>query len=71
MRIGKRQSKRIVCSDGIQMWLTLVGEDLHREDGPAVIWPDGFKEYWLEDKRDRPEAGSLFVGTMEELNGMA
>ena len=22
-------------------------EELHREDGPAVIWPDGRKEWWI------------------------
>ena len=26
-------------------------DQTHREDGPAVIWPDGRKEYWLNGKR--------------------
>ena len=24
---------------------------LHREDGPAVIYPSGFGEYWLNGKK--------------------
>ena len=24
---------------------------LHREDGPAVIYPSGFAEYWLNGKK--------------------
>ena len=23
---------------------------IHRLDGPAVIWPDGEEEYWINDK---------------------
>jgi hypothetical protein len=26
---------------------------LHREDGPAVEWPDGGKEYWINGERHR------------------
>ena len=24
--------------------------DLHNPNGPALIWPDGEKEYWINDK---------------------
>ena len=27
----------------------------HREDGPAVEYPDGSKEWWLNDKKLSPE----------------
>ena len=23
---------------------------LHREDGPAIIWDNGFKEWWINGK---------------------
>ena len=26
---------------------------LHRDDGPARIWPDGTTEWWVEHKRHR------------------
>jgi hypothetical protein len=28
-----------------------INDQLHREDGPAVIWQDGSKEWWLHDNR--------------------
>jgi hypothetical protein len=28
-----------------------MGDPLHREDGPAVIWQDGSKEWFLHDER--------------------
>jgi len=24
---------------------------LHRTDGPAIEWDDGYKEWWINDKR--------------------
>jgi len=30
------------------------GKDIHREDGPAIIWSNGDKEWWLNGKRYDP-----------------
>jgi hypothetical protein len=35
--------------------------NVHREDGPAVIWPDAAKEWWVNGKRHR-EGGPAFEG---------
>ena len=34
--------------------------NFHREDGPAVIWPDGTKEWWINGKRHK-EDGPAFI----------
>ena len=39
--------------DGTEYWHK--EDKLHREDGPAIIRPDGTKEYWLNGKRVRKE----------------
>ena len=39
----------LVCSNGIQSW-HLDGK-LHREDGPAIIRPDGYQVWWLNGVR--------------------
>ena len=35
---------------------------LHREDGPAVIWPDGYEEWYINGKRHRLD-GPAIVGS--------
>ena len=35
---------------GVKKWLNNNGQ-LHRTDGPAVIYPDGTKEYWINGQR--------------------
>lgn len=40
----------IVRDNGVQEWWVVNGQDievLHREDGPAVIWPDGAEEWYI------------------------
>ena len=32
---------------------------LHREDGPAVIWPNGNKEWWLNGNRHREDGPAV------------
>jgi hypothetical protein len=41
-----------VSPDGTEEWC-LNGE-LHRDDGPAVVWLDGREEWWLNGKRVVP-----------------
>lgn len=28
---------------------------VHREDGPAKMWPDGYKEWWINNKCHRED----------------
>jgi hypothetical protein len=49
---------------------------LHREDGPAVIWADGTKRWYLNGKRltetkfnERKSGKHLTVAEIEELLG--
>mgnify|MGYP003345210780 CR=1 FL=1 len=37
---------RVVDSYGVERWYK--NYFFHREDGPAVILPDGYKEYYLK-----------------------
>ena len=34
-----------IYQNGCKFWL--LNGNLHREDGPAVEWPSGYKEWWL------------------------
>lgn len=40
-----------IVDDGDIFWFK--DDLLHREDGPAVEWPDGTKEWYLNGKRHR------------------
>ena len=31
----------------------------HREDGPAFIWPDGYKEWWINGKSHREDGPAV------------
>ena len=43
----KKQEYKITMSkDGTKYWRLLNGK-VHREDGPAVEWENGTKEWWL------------------------
>jgi hypothetical protein len=35
----------VTSPDGTRKWY--VGDQLHRDDGPAVEWPDGISEWYL------------------------
>jgi len=41
--------KKYKYSNGTQFWY--FEGDLHREEGPAIIWPDGKKEWFLDGVR--------------------
>ncbi len=53
MKNGKRTS-----SDGTQMWYK--DDKLHREDGPAVIYPDG-TQYWCKVDKIHREDGPAII----------
>jgi hypothetical protein len=41
-----------MTDDGNKFWRNDSGE-LHREDGPAIEWDDGSKEWWVNGKLHR------------------
>ncbi len=45
-------------NDGPQIWKNEKGE-LHREDGPAVIFPNGRKEWYINDKLHREDGPAI------------
>ena len=47
----KKQSVYMVRSPTANTWYC--GPYLHREDGPAVEWLNGDKEWWIDGKRHR------------------
>ena len=44
------ESKETARADGAREWRNADGK-LHREDGPAVVKPDGTQEWWRNGKR--------------------
>lgn len=38
-----------VFADGSRHWLS--NDERHRQDGPAIEWADGTKEWWLYDEQ--------------------
>ena len=38
---------KIICGD--KFWY--LNDNLHREDGPACEWSNGFKEWYYQDKQ--------------------
>ncbi|MFA5024235.1 MAG: hypothetical protein WC523_04725 [Patescibacteria group bacterium] len=36
-----------------------VHNQLHREDGPAIEWAGGSKDWWINDKRHREDGPAL------------
>lgn len=45
---------------------------LHRDDGPAVIYPDGTKEWWLNGKKvtEQDVIGTSLVGKTVVIDGI-
>ena len=57
------------CDDGC-----CNGKELHRDDGPAVIYPDGSREWWrhgrrLTDAEVAIRRGELAAKAMGKLSG--
>ena len=57
-------SKHITQYDGTQYWLN-DNNLFHREDGPAIIEPDGYCEYWQDGNLHRKNGPAV-----EWPNGM-
>jgi len=41
------------------IWLIKGTDTLHREDGPAVEWKHGKKEWWINGKRHREDGPAI------------
>jgi len=39
--------------DGSVLDKLMIYKELHREDGPAIEWADGCKEWWIDGQRHR------------------
>jgi hypothetical protein len=48
---------KCIDSYGVKRWY-LKGK-FHREDGPAVEWPNGDKEWWLNGERHREDGPAV------------
>lgn len=58
-------SQLFTLSDGKQEWRE--GVLLHREDGPAVIHPDGTTvEYWINGKLHNPDGPAIVYANGEK-----
>jgi hypothetical protein len=49
-------------ASGVRMWK--LDSKIHREDGPAIIQPDGHKEWWVNGLRHRIDGPAI-----EWING--
>jgi hypothetical protein len=53
-----RPRKKVEVSDaGVTTWW--LDDCLHREDGPAVEWPDGTRQWWREGKLHRDDGPAV------------
>jgi hypothetical protein len=43
---------------GNKFWCNDKGQ-LHREDGPAIVWEDGSKEWWINDELHRLDGPAI------------
>ena len=59
------ESKIIVLPNGIKIWSNEEGQ-LHRDDGPAMIWPDGTKLWYQNDKRHRTDDPAVILSDGSE-----
>ena len=50
--------KVVVDECGARRYFNGIGQ-LHCEDGPAVVWADGTKEWWQNDQRHRIDGPAL------------
>jgi hypothetical protein len=46
-----------ISKNGTQIWY--LNGQYHREDGPAIIFPDGTQTWWLNDKRHREDGPAI------------
>jgi hypothetical protein len=52
---------RTVDKDGIVEW-KLPNGNLHREDGPAYEWPDGYQAWYVKGKLHREDGPAIVNG---------
>jgi hypothetical protein len=45
----KEKPVKVITNDGNENYV--LNGQLHREDGPAVIRPDGTREWWVHGKK--------------------
>src|ERR1035437_1789864 len=43
----------IVRKDGVRAWVRVDHGEIHRDDGPALIFPDGKQEWWSHGQHQR------------------
>ena len=51
------QPKMYVDANGTKYWS--LNDKFHREDGPAIEWPDGSKYWYLNDKLHREDGPAV------------
>jgi len=54
-----------VLDSGSKFWH--LNNELHREDGPAVEYADGSKEWWLNDEEVTEEEHKIAMNPVEEM----
>lgn len=52
------QPKATIDHAGSKFW-KLIDKTMHREDGPAIEWAYGGKEWWLHGKRHREDGPAV------------
>ena len=57
-RISMPEPELVEYENGGKEWF-LNGDDLHREDGPAVELPDGYKAWYINNRLHRLDGPAL------------
>lgn len=52
------ETKMYINEYGDKLWRNEKGE-LHREDGPAIEYPDGYKQWYINGKRHRADGPAI------------
>jgi len=52
---------------GTKMWYK--DGELHREDGPAIIWKNGDEEWYLNSKKHRDDGPAVYYPSFNGLRG--
>ncbi len=60
---SRKRADKTITPFGEAFWRNSAG-DLHREDGPASVWGDGSKEWWVNGRRHRKDGPAI-----ERANG--
>lgn len=58
-----------ICRSSLHTKRWLLNRLLHREDGPAVEYLDGTKEWWINNKQYTEQQHKLFYD-MKKLKGL-